>query len=103
MGMLVDLSHVSKKAMQDGLEASKAPVIFSHSSAYSVCNNTRNVQDDVLQMVAKNGGVVMINFYNTYISCGVTATLAEVAGYNITLEFFKNICYLIHCYFYRSC
>jgi membrane dipeptidase len=67
IGMLIDLSHVSPKCMKDALEISKAPVIFSHSSARALCDVPRNVPDDVLKLTAKNGGVVMINFYSGYI------------------------------------
>ncbi|CAF4906298.1 unnamed protein product, partial [Rotaria magnacalcarata] len=49
--MLVDLAHVSKQTMLEVLSISRSPVIFSHSSAYSLCNHTRNVQDDVLELV----------------------------------------------------
>ncbi|MFK7768043.1 MAG: membrane dipeptidase [Mariniblastus sp.] len=67
IGMLIDLSHVSPKCMKDALEISKAPVIFSHSSARAICDVPRNVPDDVLKLTAKNGGVVMINFYSGYV------------------------------------
>jgi len=51
LGLLVDLSHVSKKTMLDVLNVTQSPVIFSHSCAWTLCNSTRNVQDDVLQLL----------------------------------------------------
>jgi membrane dipeptidase len=53
LGLLVDLAHVSKKTMLDTLNVSQSPVIFSHSSAWALCNHTRNVQDDVLRLVVR--------------------------------------------------
>lgn len=54
LGVMIDLSHVSVATMKDALEYSKAPVIFSHSSAYSLCDHRRNVPDDVLQLVVRH-------------------------------------------------
>jgi membrane dipeptidase len=77
LGMLVDISHVSPDTMRDALEISRAPVIASHSSAYGVAPHRRNVPDDVLQRLAENGGVVMVNFYSGYVVPEAARTRAK--------------------------
>jgi membrane dipeptidase len=67
LGMLVDISHVSAETMRHVLRVTHAPIIASHSSAYALANHPRNVPDDVLKELAKNGGVVMVNFYPGFI------------------------------------
>jgi membrane dipeptidase len=67
MGMLVDVSHVSDETMSDALDISKAPIIASHSSARALSNVPRNIPDDLLKRIAKNGGVVQVNFYSVFV------------------------------------
>ena len=76
MGMIVDLSHTSVETQlhvlgggKDGWEGSKAPVIYSHSSAYSVCPHPRNVHDHVLELVKQRNSIVMVNFSPGFVSC----------------------------------
>lgn len=96
LGMIVDISHVSAETMRDVLGAgkddwkgSKAPVMFSHSSAYSVCPHPRNVPDDVLQLVKKRNSIVMVNFAPDFVSCTASKRsdgLPDFFPANATLE-----------------
>jgi membrane dipeptidase len=68
LGMLIDLSHVSPDTMRAALQVSEAPLIFSHASARALDDHPRDVPDDVLRLVASNGGVVMVTFATSYVS-----------------------------------
>ncbi len=67
LGMLVDVSHVADKTFWDTIAVTRAPVIASHSSARALTNHPRNMTDDMLRAVARNGGVVQVNFYSAFI------------------------------------
>jgi len=67
MGMMVDVSHISDKAVLDAVQTSKAPVLASHSSAKAIAPIVRNMPDDVIRAIAKKGGVVCVNFHAGYL------------------------------------
>jgi len=73
LGMLVDVSHVGDKTMSDVLDISKAPIIASHSSARALSNVPRNIPDELLKRIAKNGGVVQVNFYSMFVDAATVA------------------------------
>jgi membrane dipeptidase len=68
IGMIVDVSHVSDATMAAALDATRAPVIASHSSARALANRPRNIPDTLLKRIGENGGVVMVNFYPAFLS-----------------------------------
>ena len=68
LGVMVDISHVSDKTFYDAIEVTTAPVIASHSSCRAISNSPRNMTDDMLRALARNGGVVMINYHVEFLS-----------------------------------
>ena len=94
LGMLVDISHVADKTFWDAIQVTRAPVIASHSSARALTNHPRNMTDDMLRAMAKNGGVVQVNFYNAFIDenyrkaaeAQASARDAAVKGYMVELK-----------------
>jgi membrane dipeptidase len=67
LGMMIDVSHVADNTFWDAIATTKAPVIASHSSARALTNHPRNLTDDMLRAMTKNGGVVMVNFYSGFV------------------------------------
>jgi len=79
LGMMVDISHVSDKTFYDTLAVSKAPVIASHSSCRALCDVPRNMTDDMIRALAKNGGVMDINFYSGFLSQAYADAYKKIA------------------------
>ncbi|XP_012597773.2 dipeptidase 3 [Microcebus murinus] len=81
LGMMIDLSYASDTLVRRVLEVSQAPVIFSHSSARAVCDTLLNVPDDILQLLKKNGGIVMVTLSMGVLQCELLANVSTVADH----------------------
>lgn len=77
LGMIVDISHVSDKAFYNVIETTRVPVVATHSSCRAICRHPRNMTDDMLRTLAKNGGVCMINFFSAFINDDVAQVIMK--------------------------
>ncbi|CAB3378501.1 Hypothetical predicted protein [Cloeon dipterum] len=93
LGMIIDLTHSSLQTQMDVFNASRAPVIFSHSNAYELCTDHRNVRGDVLRLLRDTGGLVMVNFHAPSVNCSAEATIAEVAEH---VNYIRNVTGIEH-------
>ena len=78
LGVLVDLSHAGERTFWDVINMTKKPVIVSHSSVYAICPSRRNLKDDQIKAVAKNNGVICINFYSGFIDSNYSTRVKEI-------------------------
>ncbi|RAR10235.1 membrane dipeptidase [Stemphylium lycopersici] len=85
LGLMVDLSHTSVATQRDVFNASRAPVVYTHSSARALCNHPRNVADEELWALKAKRGVIMVKFFPGFVTCSAQATLKDVADHIIYL------------------
>jgi membrane dipeptidase len=80
LGIIVDLSHTGEQTFYDAIAITKKPVLLSHSSVWNICPAFRNVKDDQIKAVAKNGGVICVNFYSGFIDSNFAKKMNELEG-----------------------
>ncbi|KAI4958675.1 hypothetical protein J4E86_004280 [Alternaria arbusti] len=85
LGLMVDLSHTSVATQRDAFNASRAPVVYTHSSARALCDHPRNVADEELWALKAKRGIIMVNFFPGFVTCSVQAALKDVADHIIYL------------------
>jgi membrane dipeptidase len=85
LGLMVDLSHTSVATQRDAFNASRAPVVYTHSAARDLCDHPRNVADEELWMLKAKRGIIMVNFFPGFVTCSAQATLEDVADHIIYL------------------
>jgi membrane dipeptidase len=92
LGMIVDLSHVGEQTFWDAINTTTKPVIASHSNAYALCPVPRNLKDDQIKAIAKNGGVIHLNFYSGFVDSNYNKRKAEfLVHHNQEVDSLKNL------------
>jgi membrane dipeptidase len=92
LGMLVDLSHVGEQTFWDAINTTSKPVIASHSCVYSLCPVPRNLKDDQIKAIGKNGGVIHLNFYSGFVDSNYAKRKdAFLAGHKTEVDSLKNL------------
>jgi membrane dipeptidase len=106
LGMMVDVSHIGEKTFWDVISTSTKPVIASHSSVYALCPVFRNLKDDQIRAIAKNGGVIQVNFYSGFLDSTflkkVESFIKEHKAEHDSLAALKKPEYIIHDYFAKK-
>lgn len=85
LGVMVDLSHVGEQTFWDAINTTTKPVIVSHSSVYAICPSRRNLKDEQIKAVAKNKGVICVNFYSGFIDCAYHTRVKAIREVNKTM------------------
>jgi membrane dipeptidase len=94
LGMLIDVSHVGRKTIEDILATSTKPIIASHSGAYTLANNARNLTDSQIRSIADRGGVIGVVFYPYYLTGSRTASLNNVIQH---IDHIRNLVGNVEC------
>lgn len=92
LGMMVDLSHVGEQTFWDAINTTTKPVLISHSSVYALCPVPRNLKDDQIKAVAKNGGVIQVNFYSGFVDSNYIKNRTKImARHKQEIDSLKNL------------
>ena len=94
LGMMIDISHPSKESMMQTVELTKAPIIASHSGVRAICNHSRNLDDEQIRAMGKNGGVIQLVAFNAYVKCDPTG-IASGASPATVADYVNHIDYVV--------
>jgi len=93
LGAIVDVSHLSEKGFWDTIEASKSPVVATHSNVYELCKNSRNLKDNQIKAIAKSGGIIGICYYSNFLNSKRPADVKDIVEH---IKYIKNLVGIDH-------